>query len=71
MDKVPYASAVGSFMYAMVYTRLDIAHTVGVVSRFFLNPRNEHWETVKQVLKYLRGTSSHCLCFGNGKPMLE
>jgi ATP-binding cassette subfamily B (MDR/TAP) protein 1 len=32
MDKIPYASAIGSLMYAMVYTRLDIAHVVGVVS---------------------------------------
>ncbi|GAA0155215.1 hypothetical protein LIER_12992 [Lithospermum erythrorhizon] len=32
MDKVPYASAVGSLMYAMVCTRPDIAHGVGVVS---------------------------------------
>uniref|UniRef100_A0A3Q7IGY0 Reverse transcriptase Ty1/copia-type domain-containing protein n=1 Tax=Solanum lycopersicum TaxID=4081 RepID=A0A3Q7IGY0_SOLLC len=33
MKKVPYASAVGSLMYAMVCTRLDISHAVGVVSR--------------------------------------
>eukprot|EP00253_Pinus_taeda_P034205 PITA_34205 len=33
MSKVPYASAVGSLMYAMVCTRPDIAHAVGVVSR--------------------------------------
>ena len=29
MSKVPYASAVGSLMYAMVFTRPDIAHAVG------------------------------------------
>ncbi|RVW76573.1 Retrovirus-related Pol polyprotein from transposon TNT 1-94 [Vitis vinifera] len=34
MSKVPYASAIGSLMYAMVCTRPDIAHVVGVVSRF-------------------------------------
>ncbi|RVW76575.1 Retrovirus-related Pol polyprotein from transposon TNT 1-94 [Vitis vinifera] len=34
MSKVPYASAIGSLMYVMVCTRLDIAHAVGVVSRF-------------------------------------
>ncbi|RVW54404.1 Retrovirus-related Pol polyprotein from transposon TNT 1-94 [Vitis vinifera] len=34
MSKVPYASAIGSLMYAMVCTRPDIAHAVGVVSRF-------------------------------------
>ena len=37
---VPYASAVGSLMYAMVFTRPDIAHAVGVVSRYMANP----WE---------------------------
>ena len=30
MSKVPYASAIGSLMYAMVCTRPDIAHAVGV-----------------------------------------
>ncbi|RVX19178.1 Retrovirus-related Pol polyprotein from transposon TNT 1-94 [Vitis vinifera] len=34
MSKVPYASAIGSLMNAMVCTRPDIAHAVGVVSRF-------------------------------------
>ena len=29
MSHIPYASAVGSLMYAMVCTRLDISHTVG------------------------------------------
>ena len=38
MSKVPYASTVGSLMYAMVCTRLDIAHAVGVVSRYMNNP---------------------------------
>ena len=38
MSKVPYASAIGSLMYAMVYTRPDIAHAVGFVSRYMNNP---------------------------------
>ncbi|KAH9293774.1 hypothetical protein KI387_041024, partial [Taxus chinensis] len=29
MSKVPYSSAVGSLMYAMVCTRPDISHAVG------------------------------------------
>ena len=37
MAKVPYSSAVGSLMYAMVCTRPDIAHALGVVSRFLEN----------------------------------
>ena len=35
MHKVPYASVVGSLMYAMVCTRPNITHAIGVVSRFF------------------------------------
>ena len=38
MSKVPYASAIGSLIYAMVCTRPNIAHAVGVVSRFMSRP---------------------------------
>ncbi|PKI56618.1 hypothetical protein CRG98_023001 [Punica granatum] len=51
MKKVPYSSAVGSLMYAMVCTRPDIAHSVGVVSRFLSNPGKEHWNAVKWILR--------------------
>jgi hypothetical protein len=52
MAKVPHASAIGSLMYAMVCTRPDIAHAVGVVSRFMSNPGKQHWEAVKWILRY-------------------
>ena len=42
MSKVPYASTVGSLMYAMVCTRPDITHAVGVVSRYMSHPGIEH-----------------------------
>ncbi|CAN0919975.1 Retrovirus-related Pol polyprotein from transposon TNT 1-94 [Linum grandiflorum] len=57
MKNVPYASAVGSLMYAMVCTRPDIAHAFGVVSRFLSNPGKEHWVAVKWILCYLRGAA--------------
>ena len=47
MDVIPYSSAAGSLMYAMVCTRPDIVHAVGVVSRFLENHGKEHWEGVK------------------------
>ena len=46
MSKVPYSSTVGSLMYAMVCTRLDIAHAGGVLSRYMNNPSKEHWKAV-------------------------
>ena len=71
MALVPYASAVGSLMYAMVCTRPDIAHALGVVSRYMANLGKEHWEAVKWLLRYLRGTCSTSLCFGKGKVTLQ
>ena len=42
MTKLPYASAVGSLMYAMVCTRLDITQAIGVGNQFFSNPDKKH-----------------------------
>lgn len=56
MKTVPYASAVGSLMYAMLCTRPDICYAVGLVSRYQSNPGPEHWIAVKHILKYLRRT---------------
>ena len=61
--KVPYASVIGSLMYAMVCTQLDIAHVVGVVSRYMSNLGKQQWEAVKWILRYLRGTTRLALCF--------
>jgi hypothetical protein len=59
MSHVPYSNAVGSLMYAMVSTRLDISHAVGVVNRYIENPGKDHWEVVKWVIRYLRGTINY------------
>lgn len=63
MKRVPYASAISSLMYVMVCTRPNIAHAVGVVSRYMSNPGRQHWEAVKWILRYLRGTTDRTLCF--------
>ncbi|GJU40764.1 retrovirus-related pol polyprotein from transposon TNT 1-94 [Tanacetum coccineum] len=56
MSKVSYANDVGSLMYLMVCTRPDIAYAVSIVSRYLANPCKNHWEAVKWILKYLKGT---------------
>ena len=60
MSRVPYASA----MYAMVYTRPDLAHAVSVVSRFMGESGKEHWQAVKRIFCYLRGTSDVGFIYG-------
>ena len=67
MAKVPYSSAVGSLMYAMICTRRDIAFAVGVVSRYMSNPGKKHWEAMKGIMRYLNGTKRLCICFGRNR----
>jgi phosphoribosyl-AMP cyclohydrolase len=70
MSRVPYASAIGSLMYAMVCTRPDIAHAMGVLSRYMSKLGKEHWTIVKRVFRYLCGTASYGLCY-QGRPGLD
>ncbi|MGJ2631364.1 reverse transcriptase domain-containing protein, partial [Salmonella enterica subsp. enterica serovar Paratyphi A] len=65
MEKIPYASAVGSLMYAMIATRPDIAFAVGVVSRYMSNPGKKHWDAVKGILRYLKATKNMRICYGS------
>ncbi|XP_073137364.1 secreted RxLR effector protein 161-like [Henckelia pumila] len=63
--KVPYSSAVGSLMYAMMCTRPDICYVVGLVSRYQSNPGGRHWSAVKRILRYLKGTTDFLCYQGN------
>ena len=51
MKKVPYASTIGSLIYVMVYTRLNITHVVEVVSRFLSNPSKKYRHADKWILR--------------------
>ena len=53
MKKIPYASVVGSLMYAQVYTCSNIAFAISVLGRFQSDPGMDHWRAVKKVLRYL------------------
>jgi hypothetical protein len=53
MNKIPYASSIGSIMYAMLCTRPDVAHAISLTSRYQSDPDLEHWMAVKNILKFL------------------
>src|SRR6201992_3423355 len=63
MRNVPYAHAVGSLLYLAISTRPDIAYTVGVLGRFNANPGVAHWNAVKHLFRYLKGTLDWELVF--------
>ena len=63
MRTIPYASAVGSLMYAQVCMRHDLAFITGMLGRFQSNPGMDHWKAVKKVLLYLQGTKEYMLTY--------
>ena len=63
LQKIPYASVVGSLMYAQVCTSPDIACVVGVRGRYLGNPVMQHRKAAKHVMCYLKRTKGYMLTY--------
>ncbi|RVW59189.1 Copia protein [Vitis vinifera] len=55
--EVPYLSAIGALMYLANCTRPDIAFSVNLLARYSSAPTRRHWNGIKHILRYLRGTT--------------
>ena len=64
MKRIPYASAIGSIMYAMLCTRIDVSCALSTCSRYQSDPGERHWMAVKNILKYLKRTKDMFLVYG-------
>ena len=42
MSRIPYASIVGSIIYAMTYMKRDVVYSLGVVSRYQSDPDEKY-----------------------------
>ena len=71
MRNIPYHEAVGSLMYASLGTRPDITFAVQTISRFSLKPGAAHWEAVRRIFRYLKGTRDLWLSYGKKVRELE
>ena len=61
VSKTKYAKIIGSVMFLMNYTLLDIAYVFSRLSRYTNNPSSEHWNALHRLLRFLRGTMNWCL----------
>jgi hypothetical protein len=64
MKHIQYRECVGSLMYAALGTRPDITFAVAKLSKFLHNPGMPHFEAVKRVFRYLKGTRDLRLTYG-------
>ena len=71
MRDVPFHEAIGSLMYASLGTRPDITFAVQTLSCFAKNPGVPHWEAVKRVFRYLKGTRELWLSYGGVMKEME
>ena len=55
-DKKIYQSAIGALLYLSTRTRPDISFAVSKLSRYCSKPNNAHWNAVKRIFRYLKGT---------------
>ncbi|KAL8096581.1 hypothetical protein AgCh_037515 [Apium graveolens] len=68
--EVPYLSAIGALMYLANNTRPDIAFAVNLLARFSSDPTKRHWDGIKHIFRYLRGTIDLGLFFPNNSRSL-
>ncbi|KAM1225989.1 hypothetical protein ACFX2G_045625 [Malus domestica] len=55
--EVPYLSAIGALLYLAQCTRPDISFAVNLLARYINTPTRRHWTGVKDILRYLKGTT--------------
>ena len=69
--KIPYLSAIGALMYLANTTRPDIFFSVNLLARYSSAPTRRHWNGIKHILRYLKGTTDMGLFYSkNCNPIL-
>ena len=69
MKKIPYRAALGSLMWMQVATRPDLSFPVNLLAHFAHNPGRAHWNALKHVLGYIKGTLDYGLRYRAGAPL--
>ncbi|KYN50018.1 Copia protein, partial [Cyphomyrmex costatus] len=66
-EAIPYRKAVGSLIYIATVSRPDIMFAVSKVSRYLNCYNNTHWNAVKKIIRYLKGTKHYRLVYNKNK----
>ena len=66
----PYASAMGSLLYLRL-TRPDALVAISILAKYMKNPDKRHWNAVKELMRYLKGSKQRGLLYCSTVPSLE
>ena len=62
-DTSEYSEVLGSPMYLACNTRPDLCHSVSMLARFMSQPTDLHWQALKRILRYLKGSVDRCITY--------
>ncbi|XP_023748847.1 uncharacterized mitochondrial protein AtMg00810-like [Lactuca sativa] len=71
IPQLEYSKAIGSLMYVMKKTRLDITYDMGRLIRYTSNPYTQDWNSIQRVSKYLKGSVDYGLNYLGYHAFLE
>ncbi|GJV17818.1 ribonuclease H-like domain, reverse transcriptase, RNA-dependent DNA polymerase [Tanacetum coccineum] len=62
VNSTEYRSLIGCLRY-LLHTRPDSSYSVGLLSRFMQEPREQHMKAIRQVLRYVKGTKDYGITY--------
>ena len=66
IDVTEYQQVIGSLLFAMVFTRPDIAFVIGKLSQYISDPAKHHGHSAKNLMRYLKSTIKQRLRYSPG-----
>ena len=66
VNSIEYRSLIGILRY-LTHTRPDLLFSMGILSRYMENHNQEHYNGVKRVLGYVKGTEDYGLFYKKGE----
>ncbi|GKB80073.1 ribonuclease H-like domain, reverse transcriptase, RNA-dependent DNA polymerase [Tanacetum coccineum] len=62
VNPTDYRSLIGCLRY-LLHTRPDLSYSIGLLSRFMQEPREQHMKAIRQVLRYVKGTKDYGITY--------
>ncbi|GJT48318.1 ribonuclease H-like domain, reverse transcriptase, RNA-dependent DNA polymerase [Tanacetum coccineum] len=62
VNSTEYRSLIGCLRY-LLHTRPDLSYSIGLLSRFMQEPKEQHMKAIKKVLRYVKGTKDYGITY--------